>query len=320
MSHTFRKTLALSASVAVLAAAVLALAASPASATTPPAPTGVSVTVASVNSVNVYFTGDGQADAIFAATCTTTLPGGLPVALPVVMGTSSPILVTGITNLPSQTISCQVDETVGGVTSPCSNPAGVSMTGVSGPGCVAALTAPTGLSVAPGEMSATVSWAPVISNPPGCIQGYVVTPSGSGTPLEVLGPFTTTVIYGLTDGASVTVTVAAANGGGVGPASVSTSPIIIGAPAAPSVISASRVARDALTVAFSAPASNGLAINGYAVRCRSSNGGAPRTTLGRTSPIQVKRLTPGKTYTCAVVAANGLGSSPASATSAPVRA
>jgi len=315
MSHTFRKTLALSASVIMLAAAALATAASPASATTPSTPGNVSVTEVSVNSVDVNFTGDGQTGATFMATCSSSVTGPLAT----VTGSSSPLLVTGITNLPSQTITCQVDETVGGVTSPCSALAGLNMNGISGPGCVAALTAPTNLSVAPGEMSATVSWAPVISNPPGCIQGYVVTPSGSGTPLEVLGPFTTTVIYGLTDGASVTFTVAAANGGGIGPASAPTSPIIIGAPAAPSVLSALKVARNAVNVAFAAPASNGFAINGYAVRCRSSNGGAPRTTLGRTSPIRVKRLTPGKTYTCAVVAANGLGASPASALSAPVR-
>lgn len=144
MSHTFRTTLALSASGVMLAAAALTMAASPASATTPNAPTSVSVTVVSVNSVNVNFIGDGQAGATFMATCTSSASG----ALPTVTGSSSPLLVTGITNLPSQTMTCQVDETVGGLTSPCSAPASVNMTGMSGPGCVAALTAPTDLSVA----------------------------------------------------------------------------------------------------------------------------------------------------------------------------
>jgi hypothetical protein len=316
MIHTFKKTLALSATVIMLAAGAVAATASPASATTPPAPMNVSVTAAGPTSVYVSFTGDGQSGATFAASCSSSATG----LLPDVTGSSSPILVTGFANLLGQTITCQVDETVGPDTSPCSSFASATLTGVSGPGCVASLTAPTNLSVAPGEMSATVSWAPVISNPPGCIQGYVVTPSGSGTPLEILGPATTTVIYGLTDGASVTFTVAAANGGGIGPASAATSAIIIGAPPAPSSISAARVARDAVTVAFDASPSYGVAVNGYAARCQSSNGGAARTTLGRTSPIRVKRLTPGKTYRCTVIAANGLGSSPASATSAPVRA
>ena len=102
-------------------------------------------------------------------------------------------------------------------------------------GCVAKLTAPTQLSSAPGEKSATVSWAPVTSDPPGCLEEYVVTPHGSGVPVHSMGPGTTTVVSGLTNGTKVTFTVAAANGGGLGPQSAPTTPITIGAPAAPGV-------------------------------------------------------------------------------------
>ena len=127
------------------------------------------------------------------------------------------------------------------------------------------------------------------------------------------------MIYGLTDGATVTFTVAAANGGGIGPASVSTAPIVIGAPPAPSVISATKIVGHALRVSVAPAGGNGAPIQGYGATCRSTNGGKARTTLSRTSRFVVKRLTAGKTYTCTVVAANSRGVSPASAPSARVR-
>jgi len=322
MSHRFTKTLAVSASVIMLSGAAITALATPASADppTPPAPMNVSVTAASVVSVSVSFTGDGDPLAQYTASCSSSWTG----ALAPVTGTSSPILVPGLNNA-TQTVTCTVTETSGlGVVGPCSASASTDLQGISGEGsCRSALSAPTQLSVAPGEMSATVSWAPV--SPPDleggdCLQGYVVTPSGSGSPIEVLGHGTTTVIYGLTDGATVTFTVAGANGAGIGPASVSTPPITIGAPAAPHITTVSKVARAALKVSFDAPADNGAAIKGYAARCRSANGGAARTTLGRSSPFTVKGLTAGKTYSCTVLAANNRGIGSVSAPSTAVRA
>ena len=138
-------------------------------------------------------------------------------------------------------------------------------------------------------------------------------------PFEVLGHWTTTVVYGLTDGASVTFTVAAANGGGIGPASAPTAPIVIGAPPAPTAITATKITGHALRVSFPPPGGNGAPINGYGATCRSSNGGKARTILSRTNRFTVRRLTPGKTYSCTVVAANSRGVSPPSAPSARVR-
>ena len=186
-------------------------------------------------------------------------------------------------------------------------------------GCVATLTAPTKLSAAPGEQSATVSWAPATSNPPGCIEEYVVTPHGSGSPFHSLGQMTTTVVPGLTDGTTVTFTVAAANGGGLGPSSAPTTPITIGAPAAPSIAAATKIGHDTLKVDFRAPASNGAAITGFKVVCRSPNGGTPRGATGAASPLGVKHLTTGKTYICTVTATNRRGNSPPSVPSRPVK-
>lgn len=99
-------------------------------------------------------------------------------------------------------------------------------------GCIAPLSAPTHVSAAPGNHSATVSWFPAASDPPGCIEEYIVTPHGSGSPVHVLGQGTTTVVPGLTDGTTVTFTVAAANGGGIGPSSAPSNAVTIGAPPA----------------------------------------------------------------------------------------
>jgi hypothetical protein len=185
-------------------------------------------------------------------------------------------------------------------------------------GCVATLTAPTHVSAAPGEQSATVSWAPVTSNPPGCLEEYVVTPHGSGLPVHSLGPWTTTVVSGLTDGTTVTFTVAGANGGGLGPQSAPTNPITIGAPTAPSATAAAKTAPDTIKVAFHASADNGAAITSYKAVCRSPNGGTTRGSTGTAGPLSVKHLTDGKTYTCTVTATNSRGNSPASAPSPPI--
>ena len=147
----------------------------------------------------------------------------------------------------------------------------------------------------------------------------MVTPIGSGSPIEVLGPGTTTVIYGLTDGASVTFTVAGANGGGIGSASAPTAPIIIGAPPAPHAITAAKVAGHALRVSLTLPAGNAIPISGYGTTCRSSNGGKSRSTFSRATRFIVKGLTAGKTYSCTAVAANNRIVSPASAPSANVK-
>ena len=80
------------------------------------------------------------------------------------------------------------------------------------------------------------------------------------------------------------------------------------APAQPTVTTAA----GNITVSFTAPADGGSAITGYTASCTSGNGGLSGSNTGTDSPIVVGPLTVGKTYTCTVVAANGVGDSPAS--------
>ena len=92
-----------------------------------------------------------------------------------------------------------------------------------------------------------------------------------------------------------------------------TAPITVNAatvPGAPT-IGAATPGNGQATIAFTAPASNGgSAITGYTVTC--NVGGF--TATGAASPLTVTGLTNGTTYTCSVVATNGVGPSAASGT------
>jgi len=271
----------------------------------------VSVAQNGPTSVTASFSGDGFGGATFSMTCTSSTLG--------VLGpfTTSPQTFT-VPNKPTQTMSCSVTETVAPfltLTSPAGT-ASTTFSGVSGPGCVGKVDAPTQLSAAsmafPG---AVVSWAPVTADPAGCLVGYLVTPIGgsAGTPTFSLGTGTTTQVLGLNEGSTYTFTVAAVTGSGAGPASTPTGPVTIGTPAAATAVKATRVAKGAIKVAFKAGNDNGAAITGFAVTC------GPRTILGHASPVTVKGLTPGKSVTCTVKAANSRGTGARSARSARVK-
>ena len=231
-------------------------------------------------------------------------------------GLGSPIFVGGLAAVGAY--QCTVTATNMFGTSPASPP---FLTFIGGTGeCLDVPTAPGVLSTGPGNASATVSWAPAAGT---CIAGYVVTPYLGGvaqTSKLVPGKGTTTVVKGLTNGASYTFTVTAENGRAGGPPSAMTAPITAGAPAAISSLHVTKVAKGSLKVTFGVPTGNGAPITSYAAVCTSSNHGAPKGSSGRSGPLTVRGLTPGKTYTCSVSATNKRGTGPASHASAAVKA
>jgi len=270
----------------------------------PPAPTGVNDSPAGPTSVNVGFTGDGAAGATFTATCTST-SGGTHSAT----GATSPIVVGGFTNVPTDAITCSVTEkwpAPASSTSAASATAGTAIVGVSGPGCTGTATAPTQVSAAAQAFpGAVVSWAPVTPDPAGCLVGYLITPS-SGSAVLVTGHGTTTLVKGpFAFGSTVTFTVAAVTGSGAGPASAGVS-VTIGTPAAASSVKATRVGKGALKIAFKAGSGNGAAISKFTATCGS------KSASGKSSPLVVKGLTAGKSYTCSVTATNSRGTGKAS--------
>jgi len=108
------------------------------------------------------------------------------------------------------------------------------------------------------------------------------------------------------------------NSRGVGPDSIGTVAVIIGAPTAPTGVSAKSGAHSA-TVHWIAPNGNGSAIIGYAVT--PYLGAAPQTVRvfhSRVSTRVIAGLASGKRYTFRVAAINARGTGPPSTASAPV--
>jgi titin len=155
------------------------------------------------------------------------------------------------------------------------------------------------------------------------ITGYVVTPYVAGvaqSPLAFANTGTTETIVGLTNGTAYTFTVAATNASAKGPESIASFPLVVGAPAIPSLVrslsGATTAATGPLVVSFVAGANNGAPITSYTATCRSSNGGVIGVKAGPTGPLTVPGLTTGKAYACTVRATNARGTgypSPASA-------
>jgi hypothetical protein len=321
MSGRFGKSCALLATVLVTGGAMASLAAPAGAVSPPPAPT---VTIVQANTnvfarIKVGFTGDGDSSAIFDGSCTSTagdagavgyvpfpvgpvvsqfggsvaIPGSLP-------GFSDvPLSAPGVSPVVYNEVTCSITETtsLGG-----EGPAGtatIPLT-IAGPGCV-----PSGTVAAPAQISgaaqafpgAVVSWSPVVTD---CLQGYLITPS-SGSAIYQPGPSTTRVIKGpYALGSFIGFTVAAVTAAGVGPQSAGVL-ITIGTPAPAAQLKASNAGKGALKVSFKAGANNGAAITSFTAKCGS------RSASGKASPVVVKGLTTGKSYTCTVIATNSRG-------------
>jgi len=180
--------------------------------------------------------------------------------------------------------------------------------------------APKSVSATPLKVQAVVRWsAPCSGGAP--ITNYVVTPHLGSTALHARkfgATATAAVITGLTVGKTYRFTVAAINTVGTSPPSNATNAVTIGVPGRPVQATVTKTAPGSLLVSFDAAATNGAAITHYTATCTSTNGGTANTNSDKTSPINIDRLTPGKTYTCTVTATNSRGTGPSSPPSAKV--
>ncbi len=221
--------------------------------------------------------------------------------------TSSPIIVSGLTNGTSYPLILRAYNAVG-VGAAVGYPTNVTPVGPP--------DAPTAVSAVAGNAQATVSFTPPASNGGLPITQYKVTSSPGG--FIQVGATSPLVVTGLTNGTSYTFTVTATNSAGTGAASAASAPVVpvapVTPPGAPTIASAT-AGNQQVTVNFNAPASNGGAtITSYTVT--SSPGGIQAT--GTASPLTVTGLTNGQTYTFTVTATNSAGTGPASAASASV--
>jgi uncharacterized repeat protein (TIGR03803 family) len=269
----------------------------------PGAPTGVTAKAGNAQATVSFKAPTSNGGSAITGYTVTSNPGG---GLDANAGTTSTThTVTGLTNGTPYTFTVTAANKNG--TGPPSSPSNSVTPTASGkvPG------APTGVTAKAGNGQATVSFklpanggSPITdctaTSKPGGITG-----TGAGSPITVTG---------LTNGTAYTFTVTAANEIGTGPASKPSSKVTpVGAPGAPTGVTATAGNAQA-KVSFKAPASNGgSAITGYTV---TSNAG--QTAKGHASPITVKGLTNGDSYTFTVTATNKAGTGTASSASSPV--
>jgi len=170
--------------------------------------------------------------------------------------------------------------------------------------------APTGASAVAGDGTATVSWSAPASDGGRPITEYTVTALNTtslsvanvGPTCPVGGDETSCTVTGLTNGDSYTFTVTATNEVGTSPASAPSNQVFpAGAPDAPTAPTATLgdPGSGAVTVSWTAPASNGSNVTGYTVT--GSPGGSCIGGATDTSCL-VSGLTFDQAYTFTVVA------------------
>ena len=223
-------------------------------------------------------------------------------------GTTSPITVTGLAAGGTYTFTVTATNGMGtGPASAASNSITLSSPELPGKPEIGTATG--------GNQKATIRFLPPSSTGGSPITGYRVTSSPEGkTATGTASPITVT---GLTNGVIYTFTVQAANSTGYGAASNPSNPVT----PAPTVPGAPRIGvalpgNLQATVFFTAPASDGGSkILSYTVTSSPGNIKATATA----SPIVVKGLTTGTTYTFTVAATNAVGTGPASGASNSIR-
>jgi titin len=232
-------------------------------------------------------------------------------------GTSSPILITGLTDGTSYTVALRAVSSAGvGATS--NTLRGTPYTYPSAPDA-------TSIVVNGGDAQVTVSWAAANLNG-GVLANYTATAFTGLSSGTTAGTCTTAtlscVITGLTNGTTYYVSLQTQNSAAM--YSVRSAPRV---PATPSqqpgaATGVTAVAGDAsATVTWTAPTSTGAsAITGYTVFCAANGGSYALCATGSTpaTSIVVPSLTNGSSYTFEVFAINASGTGPVSAASAAV--
>ncbi|MDQ1382594.1 MAG: hypothetical protein QOJ71_3313 [Actinomycetota bacterium] len=268
--------------------------------------------------VDVPVVNDGTAIAAYWGTCISSNGGATRTS----GNTLPPISVLSLT--PGKTYTCTARVANGAGLGPASVPSNSFTTprAPDAPTAVRAVANPT--SAATGSL--LVRFVPPAPNGGSAVYGYTATcassDGGAVGRADTPAPATQITVGGLTSSKSYTCRVVAMGTGGPGAGSATSSPVIVGTPAAPTGVVArptpTTTVFGSLVVTFGVGANNGGTITSQTASCASTNGGVNKSVAraGATAaPITVTGLTTGKLYTCTVRVKNVRGAGlPASAT------
>jgi uncharacterized protein (TIGR02145 family) len=260
----------------------------------PQAPTALVATAALGQSASIAFTAptNNGGSPITGYTVTST-PGGITAS-----GTTSPIVVSGLTNGTAYTFTIVATNAQGNsVASAASNSltpqASAPAAPTIGTATITATTASVAFTAPANNGGATITSYTVTSTPSG------ITASGTTSPIAVPG---------LNTGVAYTFTVTATNSAGTSIASTASNTVTAtSAPSAPAAVAASALSGSSASVSFATPSANGSPITGYTIT--PSPATSPATFTGTSSPITVTGLTTGTAYTFSVTATNAVGTS-----------
>lgn len=215
--------------------------------------------------------------------------------------TTSPIVITGLTNGTPYNVQLRAVNANGSGTATSSTAATPYTTP----------SAPTMGTITPGNGQISVAFT-AGSNGGSAITNYKYSTNG-GTSFTACSPAQTTspiVITGLTNGTSYDVQILAVNAAGDGTATSTTTATPYTTPSAPSITSVNPT-NTTLTVNFTAGSNGGSAITDYKY---STNGGTSFTSAATaTSPITISGLTLGTSYDVQIKAVNAAGDGVATA-------
>ena len=291
----------------------------------PDAPTSVSATsgtASTTGSITVTYgtpgSNGGSPILKYTATCVSS-NGGVTKSATFTGVAATPITVFSLTAGKSYT--CTVKATNGAGSSAASVPSPLVIVGSPVPP-TGVNAVPTATTAATGSLSVTFAagggnGSPILSFKATCVSSNGGVSGSASHTGATAAPIT---VAGLTTGKAYTCTVAAINARGTGVPSAASLKATVGAPAAPTGITVTRPSAGHLKVAFTPGAANGSPITGYTAVCKSSNGGVAGTVSGAGSQLTVASLTVGDSYRCTVVAANAVGTSLTSSSSAVIAA
>ena len=282
-------------------------------ATVPDAPTNV-VATAGNTQASVSFTAPATNGSAITLYTVTSSPSGISAT-----GTTSPIIVTGLTNGTTYTFTVTATNAIGNsLTSSSSNTAIPATT----PGVPNINTAS-----APSSTTVSVSISAPSVDGGLSVQSYTVTATPPSPGVAITKTVTASeigsaiTITGLTPGAAYTMSAVATNAVGAGSAGTFSSTVSTPAvePTAPTIVSAAGSTSTTASISLTAPTNNGgAAITGYVLTLTPSGGGAAVVITTETSATNISAtgLAPGTTYTVTSAANNsaGTGASSSSAT------